>query len=139
MPNKTQPGKSSVAAFLNSVPDDQQRKDAKAVAKLMQTVTGEKPTMWGTSIVGYGKHHYKYESGREGDWFKAGFSPRKDSLTLYLVGGFRKHTDLLARLGKFKAGTGCLYIKRLDDVDERALKDLIARSVQSVESGKWSY
>jgi hypothetical protein len=95
--------------------------------------------MWGSSIVGFGRQHYKYESGREGDWFKAGFSPRKDSLTLYLIGGFQKHKDLMDKLGKYKTGKSCLYIKTLDDVDQKVLKQLITRSVKSAESGDWSY
>ena len=136
---KTTKNTTSVSGFLDSIGDEQRRKDAKAVAKLMQSVTGEKPAMWGTSIVGFGKHHYKYESGREGDWFTAGFSPRKDSLTLYLTGGFQKHKPLLDKLGKHKTGKSCLYIKRLDEVDQQVLKDLIAKSVQSAKSGDWSY
>ena len=137
--NKTVKTKASVAGFLKSVTDSERRQDAKAVAAMMQAATKEKPAMWGASIVGFGKHHYKYASGREGDWFKVGFSPRKDSLTLYLVGGFRKHPDLMEKLGKFKTGGGCLYVKRLQDVDRKVLSELIARTVKSVESGDWSY
>ena len=139
MANKTQPTRTSVSAFLNGIADEQQRKDAKAVARLMQDVSGEKPAMWGTSIVGFGKQHYKYASGREGDWFTAGFSPRKDSLTLYLTGGFQQHQPLLEKLGKHTTGKSCLYIKRLDDVDQKVLRQLVVRSVQSARSGDWSY
>jgi hypothetical protein len=137
--NKTVENKGSVPRFLKSVADPQRRKDCETVAAMMEATTKAKPAMWGTSIVGFGKQHYKYESGREGDWFTAGFSPRKDSLTLYLTGGFRKHGDLLDRLGKYKTGKSCLYIKRLDDVDQTVLKELIARSVKSAKSGDWSY
>lgn len=139
MANKTVENKHSVPAFLRSIADAQRRKDSEAIAEMMRAATKEKPAMWGTSIVGFGKHRYKYESGRQGDWFKAGFSPRKDAITLYLVGGFHKHKDLLDKLGKFKTGKGCLYVKRLDDVDQKALEELIARSVESVNSGNWSY
>ena len=136
---KTVENKGSVAAFLESVDDPQRRKDCEAVAAMMEAAAKAKPMMWGTSIVGFGKQHYKYESGREGDWFTAGFSPRKDNLTLYLIGGFQKHKDLLEKLGKYKTGKSCLYIKSLDDVDQKVLKQLIARSVKSAESGDWSY
>ena len=139
MPNKTQPTKTSVNAFLNAVPDEQRRKDAKAVAKLMQEVTGEKPVLWGPSIVGFGKARYKYESGREGDWPLAAFSPRKDSLTVYLMSGYQKDKALMETLGKYKTGKSCLYIKRLADVDQRVLERLIAKSVKSARSGDWSY
>lgn len=129
--NKTVQTTSSVASFLKGISDAQRRKDCAAIAAMMQAATQEKPAMWGTSIIGFGKQHYKYASGREGDWFKAGFSPRKDSLTLYLTGGFRQHGDLLAKLGKYKASVGCLYVKRLDDVDRTVLEQLIQRSVKS--------
>ena len=129
--NKTVQTKASVAGFLKGIADAQRRNDCAEVAAMMQAATNEKPAMWGTSIVGFGKQHYKYASGREGDWFRAGFSPRKDSLTLYLTGGFRQHGDLLANLGKYKDGVGCLYVKRLDDVDRTVLKKLIERSVKS--------
>ena len=90
--------------------------------------------MWGSSIVGFGRLHYKYASGREGDWFKAGFSPRKDALTLYLCGGFAPHADLMDKLGKYKTGIGCLYVKRLEDVDQKVLKQLITRTVKGAKS-----
>ena len=137
--NKTQQTKASVAGFLKAIPDPQRRDDCKTVAAMMEAATKSKPAMWGTSIVGFGNFHYKSASGREGDWFTTGFAPRKDNLTLYLLGGFRKHPDLMDKLGKYKAGGGCLYIKRLDDVDQKVLKQLIARSVKSVKSGDWSY
>ena len=136
---KTVENKGSVAGFLRAIADPQRRKDSKAVAAMMESVSKAKPKMWGTSIVGFGKQHYKYASGREGDWFKAGFSPRKDSLTLYLIGGFQKNKDLLEKLGKHKTSKSCLHIKHLDDVDQKVLKQLIARSVKSAESGDWSY
>ncbi len=90
--------------------------------------------MWGSSIVGFGRLHYKYASGREGDWFKAGFSPRKDSFTLYLCGGFGPHADLMQKLGKHKTGVGCLYVKNLEDVDQRVLKRLVTRTARAART-----
>ena len=136
---KTVENKGSVAGFLKTVTDPQRRKDCQAVAAMMEAAAKAKPKMWGTSIVGFGKRRYQYASGREGDWFTAGFSPRKDSLTLYLIGGFTKHKDLLDKLGKYKTSKSCLHIKSLADVDQKVLKQLIARSVKSAESGDWSY
>lgn len=125
---KTQKTNKSVAAFLNAIDDPQKRKDAKVVAKLMKEVTGEKPKMWGTAIVGYGEYHYTYASGREGDWMITGFSPRKQALTVYIMPGYRfpKQKALLAKLGPHKLGRSCLYIKRLEDIHLPTLKKIIA-------------
>jgi hypothetical protein len=125
---KTKETRASVSAFVNSISDDQQRKDAKTILAMMEAATKEKPAMWGSSIVGFGRLHYKYASGREGDWFRAGFAPRKDAFTLYLCGGLGPHQELLDKLGKFKTGVGCLYVKRLTDVDPSVLKQLITRA-----------
>jgi len=95
----------------------------------MQEVTGEEPVMWGTSIIGFGSYHYKYTSGQEAEWFLSGFSPRKQSLTLYIMSGFDEYEPLLAKLGKYKTGKSCLYINKLADVDQDILKDLISKSV----------
>ena len=122
---KTKKNRGSVQAFLNAVEDPERRKDSKAVAKLMREVTGERPVMWGDSIVGFGSYHYKYASGREGDWFVAGFSPRKNSLSLYLTCDLSTLQPILKRLGTHKTGKGCLYIKRLSDVDEGVLRELV--------------
>jgi len=127
---KTKPTGDSVDGFLQAVPDERKRRDSYAILEMMKKVTGEPPKMWGRSIVGFGARHYRYESGREGDWFVTGFSPRKQSLTLYLTQGFERHQELLSRLGKHKLGKGCLYINKLGDVDAGALEELIARSVQ---------
>lgn len=129
---KTRQNSGDVSAFLGNISDEQRRKDAQRVVEMMQEITGEKPTMWGGSIIGFGSYHYKYASGQEGDWMKIGLSPRKNALTLYLMGSydFADYQDLLARLGKYKTGKSCLYIKRLDDVDIKALKQLIKRSYQ---------
>jgi hypothetical protein len=125
---KTKETKASVGAFVNSITDEQRRKDAKTILAMMEAATKEKPAMWGSSIVGFGRLHYKYPSGREGDWFRAGFAPRKEAFTLYLCGGFEPHKELLAKLGNFKTGVGCLYVKTLADVDHRVLKQLITRA-----------
>jgi hypothetical protein len=127
---KTKKTQASVAAFLNAIDDDQKRRDSKAVAKIMKEITGKSPKMWGTSIVGYGSYHYKYASGQEGDWPLTGFSPRKQALTLYIMSGFKEYKPLLKKLGKHKTGKACLYIKKLEDVDEKVLRELIKRSVK---------
>ena len=129
---KTKPNRASVSAFLNAIEDPDRRRDCKTIAKLMRQVTDEKPKMWGASIVGFGSYHYKYASGREGDWFLTGFSPRKRSLTLYIMSGFKKHDRLLAKLGKHGTGKSCLYINTLDDLDMDVLTELIEASVASV-------
>ncbi len=129
---KTKKTAASVPAFLKTVEDDRQRKDCKAILKMMQDVTGEKPKMWGANMVGFGSYHYKYDSGREGDWFVTGFSPRKANLSLYLMAGFSGYDKLLAKLGKHKTGKACLYIKRLEDVDQDVLKRLIKESAAHV-------
>ena len=131
---KTQVNEASVEGFLNSVADEQARKDCFEILKMMKQVTKEEPKMWGASIVGFGSYHYKGASGREGDWFLTGFSPRKQNLTLYLNHGFDVHKDLLKKLGKHKTSMGCLYIKNLDDVDKKVLKELVTESVKRMKS-----
>ncbi len=131
--NKTTPNDQDVEQFLNSVDDERKRKDSFTILELMKQVTGREPRMWGSSIVGFGSYHYTYESGREGDMPLAGFSPRKQNLTLYNMGGFEWYDDLLKKLGKHITGKGCLYIKRLDDVDLPTLKSLIEESVKHVK------
>jgi hypothetical protein len=126
---KTTKNDASVDAFLESIEDPKKREDARRVMALMEEITGEKPKMWGTSIVGFGERHYKYESGREGDMPMTGFSPRKANLTLYIVGGFVQHEALLQQLGKHKLGKGCLYIKRLSDVNMKTLDQIIRASL----------
>jgi hypothetical protein len=97
--------------------------------KLMSQITGNRAKMWGTAIVGYGKYHYKYESGREGDFFLTGFSPRKQALSIYIVSGFSINPELMEKLGKYKTGKSCLYVKKLDDLDRSVLKQLVKESV----------
>ncbi len=128
--NKTKATKQSVAPFLNSIEDKNKRADAKKVAAIMQKVTGSKAAMWGTSIVGFGQYHYKYESGREGDFMLAGFSPRKQALTIYIIAGFKRFDSLMEKLGKFKTGKSCLYVRRLSDIDEKVLEQLVTESVK---------
>lgn len=131
---KTKPTKASVREFLDSVDDEERRKDCYTVAKIMEKATGAKPKMWGPSIIGFGDHRYKYESGREGDWFLTGFSPRKKELTLYIMPGFERYDDLMASLGKYKTGKSCLYIKRLADVDLGVLQTLIESSIKHMKA-----
>jgi hypothetical protein len=126
--NKTTPTGQNVEDFLSAIADEQKRKDSFALLDLMREVTGMEPRMWGSSIVGFGSYHYKYASGRAGDTMLAGFSPRKQSLTIYNMGGLDRDDDLFKRLGKHTTGKGCLYIKRLDDVDRPTLKRLIEAS-----------
>ena len=127
--NKTKATKASVAGFLGAIADETRRADAKALVQLMQAATGEKPKMWGTSIVGFGSEHYVYESGREGDMPLVGFSPRKAATVLYGLRGGRGSEALLARLGRHTEGKGCVYVKRLDDVDQKVLAEMLAKSV----------
>jgi hypothetical protein len=123
----------SVTEFINGIKDEEKRADSFEILKLMKQVTKEEPKMWGSSIVGFGDVHYKYDSGREGDWFITGFSPRNQNLTLYVIGSFKPHANLLKKLGKHKTGVGCLYIKKLKDVDTKVLKELIQVSVNAAK------
>ncbi len=128
---KTKPTKENVTGFLNKIPDTERREDCFALVKIMEEIAGEKPQMWGPSIVGFGSYHYKYASGREGDWPLIAFSPRKQDLTLYLtLNGYDKYKALMDQLGKHKTGKACLYIKRLSDIHIPILKKLIKASVK---------
>ena len=127
--NKTKATASSVTAFIDTLKDPVRRADAKALLQLMQTAAGEKPKMWGPSIIGFGSYHYKYESGREGDMPLIAFSPRKSATVLYGMIGFDEAAPLLAKLGKHTTGKGCLYIKKLSDVDQQALETLAVKSL----------
>ncbi len=127
---KTKQTTQSVADFLNTIEDKTKRADCRVVAKLMREATGKRARMWGTSLVGFGTYDYKYSSGREGRWPLVGFAPRKQNLTLYIMPGFSKFDELMSRLGKYKTGKSCLYIKTLDDVDQKKLKALIDGSVK---------
>ena len=133
---KTVPTKFSVDKFLKGIKDEQTRDDCFEILKIMEKATKSRAKMWGPAIVGFGDYHYVYESGREGDWFITGFSPRKQNLTLYMMGGFQQFDDLMKRLGKYSMGKGCLYINKLEDVDVKVLKEVITRSVKEVKSKK---
>jgi len=130
---KTKPTEASVKEFLNQIPDEERRKDCFAIAKIMEEITGSKPKMWGPSIVGFGTYHYKYASGREGDWMITGFSPRKKDLTLYIMMGFEKYPELMEQLGKHSKSKSCLYIKRLSDIHVPTLKKLVRQSVKQLQ------
>ena len=128
--NKTKPTKASVTAFVNAIDDANRRAEVKRVAAMMRRATGKRAKMWGSSIVGYGEYHYKYASGREGDFMITGYSPRKRDLTVYIMPGFSHFEKEMQALGKYKTGRSCLYIRRLSDVDEKVLERLIAKSVK---------
>jgi hypothetical protein len=129
---KTKATNESVEKFLKDLPEDR-RKDCYAILEIMRNATKAEPKMWGSSIVGFGAYHYRYESGRENDWFLTGFSPRKQNLTLYVLTGFTGQAELLSKLGRYKTGKGCLYINRLEDVDKKVLNELVTKSVKSVK------
>jgi len=129
---KTKKTAASVSQFIQSIPDKQKREDSQAIVEMMKTITRSEPKMWGPRIIGFGDIQLKYESGRELDWFVAGFSPRKQNLTLYLLPGFSNYNTLLASLGKHKTGKGCLYFNRLEDVHVPTLKKLISESVKQM-------
>ena len=131
--NKTKPNAKSVPKFLEAIEDPGRRTDCKKIASLMERLSGSKPKMWGDSIVGFGEYRYKYASGREGDWFLVGFSPRKLNLTLYIMGYLEYYTEHLEKLGKFKHGKGCLYIKKLEDVNMAVLESLITTSIKRLK------
>ena len=135
---KTTENDGDVTAFLASVDDETRRRDALVLLELMERVTGEPPRMWGPSIIGFGRHHYAYPSGREGDQPAAAFSPRKAATTVYLMGGADERGELLGRLGPHTLGKGCLYLKRLDAVDLGALEELVRRSYQHTTTRTWS-
>lgn len=122
---KTRETDASVDAFIDGVPNERQRVDSRALVAMMREVTGEEPRMWGDSIVGFGRYHYRYKSGQDGEWPLVGFSPRKQNLTIYIMPGFERYAELLPRLGKHKTSVGCLYVKRLSDVDQDVLREIV--------------
>ena len=127
---KTQENDASVNDYLNSVEDKKKREASFKVKELMEEVTEEEARMWGDSIVGFGHYHYKYASGREGEWMLTGFAPRKRNLTLYIMSGFEEYDDLMQKLGKHSTGKSCLYINKLEDIDLDVLRELVDKSVQ---------
>ncbi len=132
---KTKKNDADVETFLAGIDNARRREDCRAVVRLMADVTGEPPTMWGDSIVGFGSYHYKYATGREGDWMATGVSPRKQSLTVYIMTGFERHEALMKKLGRYTTGKSCLYIKRLEDVDADVLRELIRASFKRMSKG----
>lgn len=137
--NTTLPSGVNVAGFLERLNDERKAADSHAIVGMMREISGHEPVMWGASIIGFGTYHYKYATGREGDMPVFGFSPRKTSLVVYLVEGFTKHRDLLARLGNHTTSVSCLYFKRLSDIDESILKQLISDSYDTMMSGTLPY
>lgn len=130
--NKTKPENASAAAFIKNVEDPQKRKDCQELMKIMHRITGKPSKMWGSSMVGYGTYHYKYDSGREGDYFVVRFSPRKQNVTIYVMPGFDRYSALMKKLGKYKLGRSCLYVKKLNDINRNILETLLARSVKDM-------
>ncbi|MEX0722367.1 MAG: DUF1801 domain-containing protein [Gracilimonas sp.] len=130
---KTKKNDASIEAYLRAIDDPQRKKDCRKIHEMMQEVTGHEGSMWGESIVGYGSYHYKYESGREGDWMQVGFSNRKQSISVYIMSGFSKYDALLSKLGKHKTGKSCLYINKLEDIDEQILEEMIGTSVEYIQ------
>lgn len=130
--NKTQPTSISVAEFIRSLDDEKRQHECEQIIQLMQEESGCEPVMWGAAIIGFGQYHYRYDSGREGDFMRIGFSPRKQNLSLYIMPGFDGYQELLDKLGKHKLGKSCLYIKRLSDVDTNALRELVRASLQEM-------
>ncbi len=133
---KTRANDASVDAFLSAVENPERREDCFTVLALMKKITKEEPRMWGPSIVGFGTYRYKYASGREGDWMLTGFSPRKQALTVYIMAGFARYDELMAKLGKYKTGQSCLYIRKLGDVDMKVLAELVKLSVAHMKKQK---
>lgn len=131
---KTTPNNNSVEAYLESITDEKKRTDSEKIVDIMQDITNESPQMWGDSIVGFGSYHYKYDSGREGEWFLTGFAARKQSLTLYIMAGFERYDELMEKLGKYKTGKSCLYVKKMEDVQEDVLRSLIKALVDHLKT-----
>jgi hypothetical protein len=129
---KTKPTDESVEVYLNSIEKDTQRKDSFAILNMIRDVSKTEPVMWGSSIIGFGTYKYRYASGREAEWMKIGFAPRKRNLTLYIMDGFDQYDSLLSKLGKFRTGKACLYINKLEDVDLDVLREMVERSVDHV-------
>jgi len=131
---KTKETDADVEAFLAGITHERRREEAQRVCAMLAEAAGAPPKMWGKTIVGFGRYHYKYASGRSGEWFLVGFSPRKTSLTLYIMPGFGEYDGLMAQLGKYKTGKSCLYINKLGDVDEAVLRELAEKSVEAMKA-----
>lgn len=131
---KTKKNLASVEVFLNGIENEIRKKDSFAILELLKNWTKNEPRMWGSNIVGFGNYHYKYESGREGDWFLVGFSPGKQHLTLYIMTGFSRYGEIMKRLGKHKTGKSCLYINKLEDIDVHVLEEIVQASTKYLKS-----
>jgi hypothetical protein len=127
---KTKKNDGSISEYLQAIEDPERKADCQNIYDLMAEITGDDGSLWGDSIVGFGSYHYKYDSGREGDWFITGFSNRKQQISLYIMSGFKRYEELMSNLGKHKTGKSCLYVKRLSDIDLDILEDLIRASVE---------
>ncbi|MBN2547583.1 MAG: DUF1801 domain-containing protein [Anaerolineales bacterium] len=136
---KTHPTPQPVDDFLKGITDEQKRRDCFAILALMKEITKAEPVMWGDNIIGFGSYHYSYASGREGDWFLTGFSPRKQNLTLYIMSGFDQYESLLHKLGKHKTGKSCLYINKVQDIDLTVLRELIQRSIANLQPNQQQF
>jgi len=134
MANKTQENDGDVLAFIDSVDNPKRQADAKVVLEMMERVTGLAAKMWGTAIIGFGSYHYKYESGREGDSLRVGFSPRKANLVIYIMPGYTDYSGILSRIGKYKKGKSCLYINKLEDIDMAVLEELVLAGLADIEA-----
>ncbi len=134
--NKTQKTSASATRYLESVENPRRRRDGFAILQMMREITGLEPNMWGSSIIGFGEYHYKYESGREGDFFLTGFSPRKQNISLYIMSGFEEYEGLMSKLGKHRTGAACLYINKLADIDVEVLRELIKESCESAKADR---
>jgi hypothetical protein len=132
---KTKQNNKDVEKFLNSIENEQKRKDSFEILELMRSITKEEPKMWGAKLIGFGKYHYKYKSGREGDWFYLGLSPGAQKISLHIISGFEDHKDLMKDLGKYKSSVSCLYINKLEDIDIKVLKKLLNVSWKNMKSG----
>ena len=130
---KTRKNKASVRAFIDAIEDSDKRRDCRRIAAMMRRISGKRASMWGDSIVGFGEYHYRYKSGREGDWPISGFSPRKQNISIYIMPGFSSYKKQLAKLGKHKTSVSCLYIKRLSDIDEQVLEQIVADSYERMK------
>ena len=131
---KTQPTTASVSDFVDQITPDWKREDCQTLLELLKDVTGEQPVMWGDSVVGFGQYHYKYKTRREGDWYRTGFSPRKANLTIYCPGGFADSKDLLTELGKHTTSVGCVYVKKLADIDLDVLRQVVINSIDQLRT-----
>ncbi|QGX99251.1 DUF1801 domain-containing protein [Roseovarius faecimaris] len=134
--NKTKPGNNSPEAFLKTVQPDQRRRDGGTLLQLFREVTGFEPVMWGASMIGFGRYHYVYDSGREDDFLATGFSPRKANLSIYIMPGYQDYSEILGRLGKHKLGKSCLYVTRLDQIDLDVLAELIRAGLADLDK-RW--